>query len=160
MRAAVLLDIDGVLNPLSVDCPPGFEAMRLGGYDVQLNPRLHAPMLRQLAAIGDLIWATSWEQDANTIIAPRYRMPSNLEVIAITGADATAATWKLPDVAAWADRHPGRPVVWLDDELGDDAHSWARTRTTPTLLVPVAGQHGLTSQHVQQVQDWANRLPA
>jgi len=158
MRPAVLLDVDGVLNPLSVSCPAGFIELRLAGYDVQLNPALHTPMLRQLAQVGELVWATTWEHDANAFISGRYGLPADLDVIEIAGADATAPTWKLADIAAWADRHPDRPIVWLDDEARQDAHQWAAGRAAATLIVAVDGQTGITQQHVDQVLSWAGGL--
>jgi len=158
MRPAVLLDIDGVLNPLSVSCPAGFTELRLAGYDVQLHPDLHAPMLRQLAQAGELVWATTWEHDANAFISHRYGLPGDLDVIEIAGADATAPTWKLADIAAWADRRPDRPIVWLDDEVRQDAHRWAQGRAAPTLIVAVPGQTGLSQQHVDQVLSWTGSL--
>ena len=39
-----------------------------------------------------------------------------------------------------------RPLAWIDDCLDDSCHSWAESRTAPTLLVPTEPFTGLTEE--------------
>ena len=73
-RPFLLLDVDGVLNPLSVAKPSGFTRYKLLGYEVWLSTQ-HGEWLRTLAKWFDLVWATTWEYQAPRLIAPRVGLP-------------------------------------------------------------------------------------
>lgn len=51
-----------------------------------------------------------------------------------------------------------RPLVWIDDELYDDALAWADARPAPTLLVRTRAGVGLTVQEVDRVVAWLDGL--
>lgn len=86
MRTAVLVDVDGVLNPLvtcdplQCACHPGWVRKQVlpegDTYDVMLHPG-HGRKLVELAADtgSELVWASYWEAHANTWIAPRVGLP-------------------------------------------------------------------------------------
>ncbi len=83
VRPLLLLDVDGPLNPYAA---PWFRERRPeGGYEmryltlgsgrsywVALN-RWHGERLSELAEVCDLAWASTWQEDANRLIAPRTR---------------------------------------------------------------------------------------
>lgn len=168
---AVLVDVDGVLNP---DAPArhlaaaGYQAHRYTGpdpdglpveLDVWLHPD-HGAWLRGLADAGaSLWWATTWGPLAPAWIAPRLGLPA-MGVIDVGrhGGARWGRSLKSPAVRAWA---AARPFAWLDDGFaGRDPH-WAEDRTAagaPTLLVPVDPFTGLTRADVDQVARWLAAL--
>jgi hypothetical protein len=143
-RPLLLLDVDGVLAPLLTGggVPDGFTEHTVLGDRLLLSPE-HGEWLAALAEDFELVWATSWEDDANAAIAPLLGLPS-LPVIAL-GDVEQAGTWKLAAVARFV---ADRPVAWIDDALGDDALDWAESRVAPTLLVRTDPRVGLLPNHV------------
>ena len=163
-RPVLLVDVDGVLNPFAFrrgQEPPGFTAHDLLGYRVLLAPR-HGVWLSALAAEGlfDLAWATTWEHDADKLIAPRVGLPAGLPVIAFDEAGSWGGyTWKLAAVDAFV---AGRACAWIDDDLGGDAHAWAARREAAglaTLLISPDPAIGLTHGQVDRLRRWATKQP-
>lgn len=154
----LLLDVDGVLNPLGRRAP-GFRRyeVTVDGvvYTVYLNRR-HGPRLLALAEEtgAELAWATTWEHLANQWIAPRVGLPS-LPVIEL-GGDVFASRgvmFKTPHVADYV---KGRPFVWFDDAVGPlDVHY---LREHPDvgdfLLIEIDRDHGITDAHLDQAREW------
>jgi hypothetical protein len=160
VSAALLLDVDGVLNPYDAPRrPPGYQEHRYQpglmwgpeGLRVWLNPT-HGPMLAAFAADHDLalVWDTTWEKAANEWIAPRIGL-GELPVIQF----GTGAVVKRPKVDAWA---KGRPLAWIDDMFNEVDYEWARQRQAPTLLVPVSPDVGLLETDLEPIAGWAGRL--
>jgi len=48
-----------------------------------------------------------------------------------------------------------RPLAWIDDELQPEAHAWAASRGTPTLLISADPAEGLTRRAIDQALRWA-----
>jgi hypothetical protein len=157
VRPLLLIDVDGVLNPLAVQppghVPPGFAAHDLEGLRVLLAAQ-HGSWLSELAVDFDLVWATSWEHDADRLIAERVGLPRGLPVITF---DSPPEDWtsKLPDVIRFV---ADRPVAWIDDDLGPEVYSWADSRTVSTLLIQPDHRVGLTSAHVDRLRGFALEL--
>lgn len=160
LRPALLLDVDGVLNPYDApERPAGYEEHRYqpgllwgpDGLRVWLNPQ-HGAMLTTFAREHglELVWATTWEQQANAWIAPRVGL-GELPVIRF----GTGAVVKRPKVRDWAGE---RPLAWIDDMFTEVDHEWAAQRTAPTLLVPVAPHVGLRQGDLKAVAEWADQL--
>jgi hypothetical protein len=176
-RGLLLLDVDGPLNPYAAKRtrrPPGYatyrrtntgwhtgsDAHRYKGLRVWLHPG-HGEQLLTLAAKTslELVWATSWEHEANERIAPAIGLPT-LPVIEFPSNDPTHGwndEWKWQAVAVYAD---GRPLAWLDDEHDrPGAEEFARQRAgTPTLLCHVDPKQGLGPAHLAEVLSWAGEL--
>ena len=75
-RPALLLDVDGVLNPYgTVTCPEGFTEYDLfaGEEPVRLCPA-HGEWINELQHVFDVAWATAWNDDANRLLAPLLRI--------------------------------------------------------------------------------------
>ncbi|MBT8241207.1 MAG: hypothetical protein KJN63_08270 [Acidimicrobiia bacterium] len=153
-RPLLLLDVDGVLNPLAMTPPPGFSVQWIDGYEVAISAR-HQRWLNELAQSFDLAWATTWEQSANESIGPLLGL-DELPVIRFDG-ERTGDTWKLEAVKAFVG---DRSLVWIDDELYLDAYEWSRTRDAPTLLVCPSSSVGMTLGHFDQICQFRDELEA
>jgi hypothetical protein len=127
-RPLLLLDVDGPLNPYAApwfrtrepSAGYTFHLLTLSrgrSYWVALNPT-HGRWLRELAQLCDLVWATTWRDDANRLISPILGLPSDLPVVPLTipAAGFPAHGWKTDQVAEWVG---SRPFAWLDDEITD-----------------------------------------
>jgi hypothetical protein len=153
-RPLLLIDVDGVLNPLAVQppghVPPGFTAYDMDGLRVLLAAH-HGMWLSELAVDFDLVWATSWEHDADRLIAESIGLPRGLPVITF---DSPPGDWtsKLPDVIRFV---ADRPLAWIDDDLGPEVYSWAGSRTVSTLLIQPDHRVGLTSAHIDRLRAFA-----
>lgn len=174
-RPLILLDVDGPLNPYQAKPtrrPEGYTTHRLRpeGWEhakhplrVWLNPE-HGPMLLAFAEEhgADLVWATTWMADANTMIGPVIGLPE-LPFINYVGHPGTIKGWKYPATLAFA---VGHPLVWFDDDFGDllrmrhrEAFEDARAAAgLPTKLHHVDPRIGLTSLDLSQAGMWLNKL--
>jgi hypothetical protein len=175
-RPLVLLDVDGPLNPYDAKPsrrPHGYTTHRLRpkGFEharkplrVWLHPD-HGALLRAFAERhgAELVWATTWEHDANTMIGPVIGLPE-LPVIEF-GDHISAQEWKYPAVAKYAG---GRPFVWFDDDFeaaGPDRQHALRQfeiarKTTPTLLHHVDPKIGLTEADLAAAGAWFDGIPS
>jgi hypothetical protein len=153
-RPLLLLDVDGVLNPLAARPPPGFTALQIDGYEVAISAR-HRMWLQELVLSFELVWATTWEGAANESVGPLLGLPE-LPVVTFEG-ERIGETWKLGAVRAFVG---DRPLVWIDDELFADARDWADHRPAPTLLIRPASSVGMTAAHFNQVCQFRDETEA
>jgi len=145
-RPLALIDVDGVLNPYAAaTCPDGYAEhdMFPGEEPVRVNPG-HGTLLRRLAGTFDLMWATSWEDEANRLLVPLLGLePLPVIPCSVRGLGQHD---KFPGIA----RAVGdRPAVWFDDLHSVPAHEWATGRTPWTLLIHVDPAVGLTGAHIE-----------
>ncbi len=110
----------------------------------------HGRWLTALGDVFDLVWATSWEQDADLLIAERVGLPRGLPFITFT--EQSGWTSKLPDVSRFVGE---RATAWVDDQFDPEAHAWAQSRDAPTLLVETDHRVGLKQEHVVRLRDFA-----
>lgn len=176
-RPLLALDVDGVLN---VACPPATAKERglvrdevkvptFWSHGRHVRLRLHldptlVPALLTLAAdLGvELTWATTWNHQANEVIAPRvglYELPV-IEVPPPPGGMTTLLPhhWKRDAILAYAG---DRPLAWVDDDLRLADQEWADRRTSagaPTLLLPTNEAVGLRGEHLEDVRAWVEGL--
>jgi hypothetical protein len=157
-RPFLLIDVDGVLNPLAQapgHVPAGYVPHDVDGLRVLLSTD-HGIWLSDLASSYDLVWATSWEHDADRLIAEAVGLPRGLPVISFAAQDGW--TNKLPDII----RYVGdRPLAWIDDQPGAEVRDWADARNAagiPTLLVETDYRVGLTLFDVGRLREFALRL--
>lgn len=168
-KPILALDVDGPLNPWAASnskVPKGYRSHRMSprGWvgpplKVRLNPA-HGPMLLDFAATHgvELVWATTWEDQANTMIGPHIGLPA-LPVIEFGGRQALSRGWKYRAVGEYA---TGRPLVWLDDDFLEPSYARARmlfdedrhAAGVPTLLMTIEPQIGLTSGDLTTVAEW------
>ncbi|GAA2826907.1 hypothetical protein GCM10010441_59220 [Kitasatospora paracochleata] len=178
VRPVLLVDVDGPLNPYAAKPyrrPDGYRTHRLltpqweaaerqrltewgmpnrpvKPLRVWLNPD-HGPALAELPY--DLVWATTWEEEANDFLAPLLRLPA-LPFIAWSDPRPRpegGVFWKTPDIVTWAQ---GRPFAWIDDQITDADRAWVRTHHNgPALLHRVDPRTGLTAADFATLADWA-----
>jgi len=166
-KALILIDVDGPLNPYAAkptQRPEGYETHRLApkGWDprkplrVWLNPS-HGPLLLSLAEAGaELVWCTTWEHDANTMIGPAIGLPE-LPVIEF---GFNALQWKFNAVLTYA---RGRPLVWFDDDFPrfPQERNWFVDRRIGinTWLYHINPAIGLKEHDVDTAYTWLKGLP-
>ncbi|MDX6744758.1 HAD domain-containing protein [Actinocorallia sp. A-T 12471] len=154
----LFLDVDGPLIPFGGGpyrtYPPATpeDAHPLLG---RIDPA-HGPRLRALPC--ELVWATTWGQDANTTVAPRLGLPP-LPVAAWPDDpdENTALHWKTRALVA---RAAGRPFVWVDDEIRPPDVAWVTDHhPAPALLHRVDPRRGLAQADYRAVAAWLHALP-
>lgn len=147
--------MDGVLNPFAAPtCPPGYREHDFFPDDdpsVRLNAS-HGPWLRLLSDRFDLAWATGWEDEANTYLAPAFKLLP-LPVIRFPPVPFAPAE-KVPPIAAFTGN---RAAAWVDDAHTPEAREWAASRTARTLLVATDPAKGLTEETVEELLSWTLR---
>ncbi len=177
----LLLDVDGPLNPYAAPPsrrPAGYrthrfltprwvaaERARLSAWGmphkrpkplrVWLNPD-HGPALTALPF--ELVWATTWEEEANAFVAPALGLP---ELPWITWQPTRSVPeegvfWKTPEVVAWV---AGQPFAWLDDEITEADRAWVAVHHPgPALLRRVDPRTGLCPEDFAALASWASDL--
>ena len=170
MKPAILLDVDGPLNPYAATAtrrPEGFEThwTRPSGWEtgkalrVWLKPSHGAELL---ALDCELIWATTWEAEANIWIGPHIGLP---ELPAIDWVDKDIYNpeklyWKTKRVAQWMNENrPGIPFLWLDDEVGRPDRDWIEKNCTPGSGIRIISPRtGIESGDLEEITDWKINL--
>ncbi|MEV4615833.1 HAD domain-containing protein [Kitasatospora sp. NPDC049258] len=155
-RPLLYLDVDGVLNPLHPHRAAEFDSHALLGFTVLLSGR-HGEWLRELSGRYDLVWATTWEEEANRHIAPLLGLPP-LPVVRFTGYvprpdDPRVPLLDLFSGRKWAPivRHAGgRPFAWVDDVIPSSLLRRTVLRRDRLLLRIDPGQ-GLQRRHVDRL---------
>lgn len=171
----LMIDVDGPLNPsltISQAKRNGFERhvlnpmtgdgltwrQRYGmGLRVFLS-RTQGEELVKLADVFDLVWATTWEHEANLMIGPRIGLP-RLPVIEFEGRLPSVPPepglhWKTAVIAAYAEEHQ-RSFVWVDDEVGHkDEVYFAKHVKRPSLALRIDPFTGLTAAHFADLRKW------
>ncbi|MFJ8633795.1 HAD domain-containing protein [Streptomyces sp. NPDC093568] len=160
----LFLDVDGTLIPFGAERPyPVYEPpAALPGPPAhplltRVDPAL-GTRLRRLAALGcELVWATTWMDDANTVLAPWLGLPP-LPLVdwpdegAEPALGPRARHWKTRPLVA---RAAGRPFVWVDDEITDVDRAWvAGQHPASALLHRVDPRRGLTARDFAVLEEW------
>lgn len=176
-RPLLLLDVDGPLNPfrsrfaglrgygshrmwptvwMSYRTPGSRSARR--GLRVQLHPSHGA---RLLALPFELVWATTWMHEANTMIAPNIGLPADLPVIEwpeLFARDPDGLSWKTRHILDWA---AGRPFAWVDDMITARDRAWvAAHHPAPALLLRIRPQQGMRARDFTTLTRWADEVSA
>jgi hypothetical protein len=173
-RPILGVDVDGVLNLLEassdVRAVPS-ELLTTADGSLLPIPVGTAERLRRLSDAFDMVWATAWGPNAYLVLKDILSLERPWPIIDLWSdyVPDLVETWKLPAIERWLGEraasgswHPwsGPPFAWVDDDLEEDAMTWAdvRSRSAPTLLIRVDPTTGLTDEHVEQLLAWALRL--
>lgn len=160
VRPLLLLDVDGPLNPYAAPVqPPGYgeyvvTGMPAGPLRLWLRPAHGA---RLLSLPYDLVWATTWMHEANTVIGDKVLGLPPLPVIEwpsmFTTDDPDGLYWKTRHVAAWT---AGRTFAWVDDEITAADMAWiAEHHPGEALLRRIDPARGLVEEDFEALEAWA-----
>ncbi|MEU6276788.1 HAD domain-containing protein [Streptomyces populi] len=158
----LFLDVDGPLIPFGPSYDrhgsrgPASGAEALPGGENPLLGRLDPAVGPCLSALGcDLVWATTWMDEANESVGPRIGLP-RLPVMEWPEDPAETGPrglhWK---TRALVERADGRPFIWVDDEIGAVDRLWvAAQHGSPFLLHRVDPSKGLTEDDFSALAHW------
>ncbi|MEU4764523.1 HAD domain-containing protein [Actinosynnema sp. NPDC023794] len=161
-RPLLFLDVDGPLIPFGGGGYPTYGTVAAGANPLlsRVDPGL-GPRLAALPC--ELVWATTWMEDANEAVAPRLGLGrfglGRLAVVAwpepseVDERDERVGLhWKTRALVAWA---AGRPFAWVDDELTDVDRAWVgANHSGRALLHGVDPQRGLTDADFGALDEW------
>ncbi|GGQ30630.1 HAD domain-containing protein [Streptosporangium pseudovulgare] len=159
-RPLLFLDVDGPLLPFGQDPQ---RAPRGTTPDARLA-QLTFEVGRRLATLPcELIWATTWEEEANAEIAPRIGLP---RLPVVSWPEPTdhheredqwfGLCWKTRTLVNWAGGHP---FAWVDDEITDADKEWvAAHHSGRALLHHVESYRGLTDEDFTALDQWLRAL--
>ena len=152
MRPIILLDLDGVLNPFAAaTCPDGYqERVLFEGEGPERYAVAHGAWITELAAAGELWWATGWGHHANE----RYLPLLGVEPLPFVVFPPVPFEPELK-VPAVAELVRDRPAAWIDDNHPEAGRCWAAEREARTLLVDIDPAVGWTRTDVDRVLEWA-----
>ncbi|MFE5299062.1 HAD domain-containing protein [Streptomyces sp. NPDC056632] len=164
-KPLLLIDVDGPLNPYAAQRerrPPGYTThrMRPAGWTetrplrVWLNPG-HGDELRALAGAYELVWATTWKDEANDWIGPHLGLPELpfVDWPEMHGAAPGGTFWKTQYILEYAQ---GRPFAWVDDDITSYDRAYVeRNHLAASLLLHVDPRLGLLRPDFDALADWA-----
>jgi hypothetical protein len=163
-RPLLFLDVDGPLIPFGSSSAhtPAAAADASTPVD-QGNPllkRLDPDIGARLMALGcDLIWASTWMEEANETVAPLIGLP---KLPLVEWPDICAEEgprglhWKTRRIV---ERANGRPFIWVDDEIRAMDHQWvAASHPGPSLLHRVDPTKGLQDADFSALAGWLRAL--
>ncbi|MET9628373.1 HAD domain-containing protein [Lentzea sp. NPDC006480] len=137
----LFLDVDGPLLPFG-DGVPGTPGL------ARLDP-LHGPWLKALPC--ELVWATTWMDDANEHIAPLLGLPRLPVATWVDDEPRDGLHWKTRGLVELAGT---RPFAWVDDEITGKDRAWVAEHHPNALLHRVDPRHGLTDADYLALDAW------
>src|SRR4051794_22919654 len=162
----LLLDVDGVLNAARLDLPDGWKRGMFNGYVLSWDPTVTA-RLRRLHDSGrvEIQWLTTWTTDADRLLAEPMGLPRGLTTHARDDAapigflgrsGGVSDWWKLAVARDVAAAEPDRRIVWIDDDLAEQAEDTGEWLAAHPHVLVVAPDlfTGLTHEQLDEVERW------
>lgn len=157
-----LIDIDGVLNPDWSNSEAKKNGIRRiwhvqsGSvrYRMLLNPT-HGSWLNELSEFFQLVWATTWQDEANDAIRHKLGIPE-LPVIYFTSKEWVTNHSKVPDVLNYVG---DTPFVWIEDDLTDRDREMLKNSGTNHRIFEIDPKIGFQREHVDAALKWNSELP-
>ncbi|MCW2741910.1 MAG: hypothetical protein JWR45_2332 [Blastococcus sp.] len=162
----LLLDVDGVLNAVRRDLPDGWRRGTFNGYVLSWDPTV-VDRLRELHETGrvQLQWLTTWTSMADELLAEPMGLPRGLRTHSRQGVLPTGfgeerrglpGWWKLAAARAVAEAEPDRRIVWIDDDLADQAEDTSEWLAANEQVLVVSPEYttGLTHAELDRVEAW------
>jgi hypothetical protein len=165
-KAALLLDVDGPLNAYtardrSMEGRTIHQATTSTGETFPVRMRASdGPDLLNTGC--ELIWATTWEDDANKAIGPLIGLP-NLPVIDWIDRDhwnPERLYWKTKRIVSWMNENrPGIPFLWLDDEVTKRDRVFIEENCAEgSGILLITPRYGLEEGHFERIEEWKNEI--
>jgi hypothetical protein len=162
----LLLDVDGVLNAACLDLPEGWKRGRFNGFILSWDPTITA-RLRELHESGrvEIQWLTTWTHDADRLLAEPMGLPRGLKTHAEHGHASTGFLGQLRGASGWwklalaqeaAEAEPDRRIVWIDDDLAEqaaDTGDWLAANPHVLVIAPDLFR-GLTHEQLDEIEAW------
>jgi HAD domain in Swiss Army Knife RNA repair proteins len=162
----LLLDVDGVLNAARTDLPEGWKQGVFNGFLLSWDPTITA-RLRDLHESGrvEIHWLTTWTTNADRLLAEPMGLPRGLQThdrsdaapMGFLGPLAgRSGWWKLAAAREVAEAEPDRRIVWIDDDLAQqaaDTGEWLAAHQHVLVVAPDLFT-GLTHEQLDQIEAW------
>jgi hypothetical protein len=162
----LLLDVDGVLNAARLDLPDGWRRGTFNGFVLSWDPTVTA-RLRELHDSGrvEIQWLTTWTTNADRLLAEPMGLPRGLKTHARDDAAPTgflgtlrgqSGWWKLDLARRAAEAEPDRRIIWIDDDLAQqaaDTGEWLAARPHVLVVAPDLFA-GLTHEKLDEIEAW------
>lgn len=159
----VFLDVDGVVNAVHFQTPPGWEwpdeaTVGANGFGIRYSPTLVA-RLNALAARPNvqMHWLTTWEHDARTELSPKIGLDG--EHWPVIGTELHYSNelgdgwWKWHAIRDFVDENQPTRVIWIDDDLTYDrkAMEWLAAHHEVFWVCPKT-HRGLTPSEMAYIE--------
>lgn len=156
--AKILLDIDGVILPTRDRDPWGrFPVADWDGEKRMIDEEMRSRVVR-LFQLGSVVWCSNW-QGRSAELGKALFVPETdflpIEIRSNRWAEElnlhrSQWSWKLHSIMThFADETS--PLIWIDDNIEEDAFLWQKERPGKTLLVKTEESIGLTDEHLEEV---------
>ncbi|MDF0376556.1 hypothetical protein OM788_006550 [Streptomyces sp. KA12] len=106
----------------------------------------------------ELVWATTWKNEANEWIGPHLGLPTLpfVDWPSMMPQSDARLHWKTRALVAYAQ---GRSFAWVDDELGPEDRAWVQeNHNAPALPHWVDPRVGLLPEDFNTLSKWAAGL--
>lgn len=157
MRPILLLDVDGVLNAVTDEPPKTWTDWRItdcNGYPIHHSPE----MGRQIAALdADIVWLTTWGLSdlANQWVGALFDWPE-YPTLGMGGSRFAPGWWKSFVAEEYLRTQPGRPFIWIDDDLSWSINNGDVPWLGPDgcLLISPDTRTGLMPEAIAHIRAW------
>lgn len=172
----IYLDVDGCLNPITTKCRSK-HWLDYKKYDITINNRpminpfslriwLSKEMGREILKISEkydaeIVWSTTWLDDANTYISPILGFSSDMRVTNYRPQEDFDMnnSGKISSIAEMSDDNN---IVIIDDYLGFADRAWIDNRNEigpyPTLGIKPVESIGITKDHLDKICQFFDSL--